>query len=121
DVVVIAHDAAGFAAWVDAQQQPGTEPQTDQQARGADLFVAKNCSSCHAIDGVSVGEAAPAPDLTHVASRESIVGGLGDPTTPDLRAWIGDPHAVKPGALMPQTVLTDDELDAIVAYVEALR
>lgn len=121
DIVVIAHDAAGFADWVDAQQQRGTEPQTVQQVIGAELFVAKNCSSCHAIGGVSVGGAAPAPDLTHVASRDSIVGGLADPTTPDLRAWIADPHTVKPGALMPQTVLTDVELDAIVAYVEALR
>ncbi len=121
DFVVIAHGAADFDDWIVTQRQPGVEPQTEQQALGADLFVAKGCASCHTIDGVSVGDAEPAPDLTHVASRESIIGGLLDPTAPDLRSWISDPHGVKPAALMPQTVLSDDELDAIVAYIEALR
>jgi cytochrome c oxidase subunit 2 len=119
--VVIAHDAAEFDDWIDAQRQPGAEPQTVQQARGVELFGEKGCASCHTIDGVSIGDAQPAPDLTHVASRESIIGGLLDPTVPDLRSWISDPHGVKPGALMPQTVLSDAELDAIVAYIEGLR
>ncbi len=120
DFVVISHDAADFDDWIDTQRQQGAAPQTEQQMRGADLFVAMNCGSCHTIAGVSVG-AEPAPDLTHVASRESIVGGMLDPTAPDLRSWISDPHTVKPGALMPTPDLTDDELDAIVAYIEGLR
>ena len=40
---------------------------------------------------------------------------------PNLRLWIQNPEAIKPGSLMPSMKLNDDDLDALVAYLETLR
>ncbi len=121
DFVVVAHDAASFEAWIDARRAPAANPDSEIGAAGAELFVARGCGSCHAVDGLATGGDEPAPDLTHLASRRAIAGGLLASTGPDLRTWIADPHAVKPGVLMPDVALTDTELDALVAYLESLR
>jgi cytochrome c oxidase subunit 2 len=61
------------------------------------------------------------PDLTHVASRATIAGGVLANTADALRAWIGDPQRYKPGALMPKVPLSSADLDAVVAYLESLK
>ena len=38
-----------------------------------------------------------------------------------LRAWIADPRAIKPGALMPAMKLPADQLDRLAAYLATLR
>jgi cytochrome c oxidase subunit 2 len=44
------------------------------------------------------------------------------PNTPEnLRAWVNDPAALKPGALMPAMKLSNDQLDTLVAYLATLR
>jgi len=54
-------------------------------------------------------------------SRETIAAGC-VPNTPEaLRAWLRDPNALKPGALMPAMQLDDGKLDALVAYLRTLR
>lgn len=121
NVVVVAHDRASFDEWVAAHRMPAVEPTTADQRAGAELFVDRGCGSCHVVDGLTVGGDTPAPDLTHLASRREIAGGLLDSTGPDLRRWISDPHAVKPGTLMPDVDVTDTELDDLVAYLESLR
>ena len=35
-------------------------------------------------------------------------------------AWLHDPNAVKLGSKMPNYHLSDDEIDALVAYLESL-
>ena len=37
-----------------------------------------------------------------------------------LKAWLRDPNAVKLGAKMPDYGLTEDEIDALVAYLFSL-
>ena len=39
----------------------------------------------------------------------------------NLRAFIDNPAALKPGCLMPAMGLSDPDLDAITAYMETLR
>ena len=39
----------------------------------------------------------------------------------DLKRWILNPPAVKPGTAMPNLGLTDDEATKIVAYLETLK
>ena len=39
----------------------------------------------------------------------------------DLKRWIMDPPAVKPGTPMPKLGLTNDEATKIVAYLETLK
>jgi cytochrome c oxidase subunit 2 len=62
------------------------------------------------------------PNLAGVASRPKIAGGAVANTGPaDLKKWISDPSAVKPGTAMPKVPLTDDELDKVVAFLETLK
>ncbi|NND73640.1 MAG: cytochrome c oxidase subunit II [Ilumatobacter sp.] len=120
DLVVVAHDAAGFTAWVAEQRTPAADPATAPAQRGLVTFLAHDCASCHTISGASAG-GETGPDLTHLMGRSSIAGGLLDTTVPSLREWITDPHDVKPGVLMPAPALTDAEIDDLLAYLETLE
>ena len=53
--------------------------------------------------------------------RETIAAGCVPNTPEQLRAWVRDPAALKPGALMPAMQLDDRRLDALVAYLLTLR
>ena len=61
------------------------------------------------------------PDLTHLMSRGTIASGAAENTPANLRLWIKDPDAIKPGSLMPAMKLSDADLDAARAYLETLR
>jgi cytochrome c oxidase subunit 2 len=107
-----------FDRWVHEQQQPAvSDPSV---AEGRALFVAKACFVCHSVRGTpAVGQIGP--DLTHVMSRDTLASGSVTNTPENLRAWIRNPEAFKPGSRMPVTELTDKELDQIVAYLLTLR
>ncbi|MDQ4124299.1 MAG: cytochrome c oxidase subunit II, partial [Actinomycetota bacterium] len=60
-------------------------------------------------------------DLTHFASRETFAGAMFQLNEANLRAWIDDPPAVKPGSLMPDYNLSSEEIDAVVAYLMGLE
>lgn len=116
----VVHPPGGFEAWVARQQAPPPEPPEDSPAaRGRAVFLTRPCAGCHTVQGTSGGRLGP--DLTHVASRSTLAGGL-LPNRPEvLRAWIQDPRGLKPGALMPAVPLGEPELEALVAYLESLR
>ena len=61
------------------------------------------------------------PDLTHLMSRDTIASGAAANTPENLRLWIKNPDAIKPGSLMPAMQLSDADLDALAAYLETLR
>jgi cytochrome c oxidase subunit 2 len=61
------------------------------------------------------------PDLTHLMSRETIAAGAAPNTLENLRLWIKNPDAIKPGSKMPGMGLSDHELDAVTAYLATLR
>jgi cytochrome c oxidase subunit 2 len=61
------------------------------------------------------------PDLTHVASRDTIAAGAVPNTPENMRQWIHDPGTFKPGSLMPAQDLTDTELDQIASYLQTLH
>lgn len=89
--------------------------------------------------------AGAAPDLTHFASRGTFAGAafdlwedldgngqidaseIGDTLNyADLKAWLKDPPAMKPmspddGRGMPNLNLSDEQVDALVAYLETLE
>ena len=54
-------------------------------------------------------------------SRATIASGAAANTPENLRLWIQDPDAIKPGSLMPAMKLSDADLDAVVSYMETLR
>ncbi len=107
-----------FDAWVRAQQQPAT--QDEQVTAGRRIFETTACINCHAISGTAANGRF-GPDLTHLMSRDTIASGAADTTTENLRLWIQEPDAIKPGSLMPAMRLNDADLDALVRYMESLR
>jgi cytochrome c oxidase subunit 2 len=115
---VVAHAPEDFRKWVAAQQQqPVDHPQF---SAGRDVFFSTSCINCHAIKGTTANGQF-GPDLTHLMSRETLGAGVTANNVDNLRAWVRDPQRIKPGALMPNMQLTDNELNQMVAYLSSLK
>jgi cytochrome c oxidase subunit 2 len=107
-----------FDNWVQSQRQPA--PVTDTVAQGRRVFETTACINCHTVSG-TVANGHFGPDLTHLMSRDTIAAGAADNTPQNLRLWIENPDAIKPGSLMPAMQLNDQDLDSLTAYLETLR
>ncbi|MDQ3531416.1 MAG: cytochrome c oxidase subunit II [Actinomycetota bacterium] len=128
---VIAHEPAAFETWIAEQQQPSAKPAGSLAAEGAKLFVNGSedgqfaagaaCASCHAIEGLDGALGVIGPNLTHLQSRQTFAAGLFKTNEANLRAWLADPPARKPGSQMPDVGLTEGQIDALVAYLETLK
>jgi cytochrome c1 len=91
-------------------------------AEGQQIIASKPCVGCHTIPGIPGANGTVGPNLGGVASRTKIAGGAVNNNGPDdLKKWIMNPPAEKPGTLMPNLGLTDDEATKIVAYLETLK
>jgi cytochrome c oxidase subunit 2 len=107
-----------FDRWVREQQQPANSDPS--AAAGQALFVAKACFVCHTIRGtMAAGQIGP--DLTHLMSRDTIASGALPNTPENLRQWVHNPNAIKPGSLMPVPDLNDQELGQVTAYLLTLH
>jgi len=115
---VYADDPAQFAAWVAAQQRTAVQDPT--AAEGRAVFEHNACISCHTIAG-TVATGRFGPDLTHVASRDTIGSGSIPNTPANLRSFVDDPAHFKPGALMPPMHLNEHDLDAVTKYLTTLQ
>lgn len=76
-----------------------------------------SCIACHAVAGISGGVLGP--NLTHVGSRTTLAAGILPNDSAGLARWLRDPLKEKPGSLMPKIALTDDEIAALVAYLQS--
>lgn len=119
-LLVVADPPAQYDAWEQAQRAPAAEPADATAQRGKQLFQSSSCAMCHAIQGTTAN-GQHAPDLTHIASRQTLAAGTLRNTREQLTSWIANPQQHKPGANMPATPLAPDELAAIVAYLETLK
>lgn len=117
---VVALEPQRYEAWAELQRRPAADPSDARALRGRELFLSGSCMLCHAVQGTSAS-ARSGPDLTHVASRAHLAAGRIPNTAAELKRWIADPQAVKPGANMPAHPLPDTDLEALVAYVGTLR
>lgn len=98
----------------------GSAPATtgpDLVAEGRALFRAKGCVTCHAHAAVSIPAA---------GSLEGMIQGDGfapnltsyQVETDFVRLWLRDPAAVRPGTRMPALELSEDEIDALIAFLD---
>jgi cytochrome c oxidase subunit II len=107
-----------FDAWIRAQREPAiADPSA---SAGRRLFETTACINCHTVRG-TVANGRFGPDLTHLMSRATIASGAAENTPENLRLWLKDPEAIKPGSLMPAMKLADAELEALVQYMQSLR
>ncbi len=115
---VTAESPAAFAAWRQGQLAAPVAVTDPAAVQGSTVFAAR-CASCHTIAGTPAGGLV-GPDLSHLASRETLAAGT-IPNDPEhLEAWIADPAAIKPGVLMPKVPLTIAQRSQLVAYLRSL-
>jgi cytochrome c oxidase subunit II len=126
---VVALSAEDWERWVSNQKAASVSPADGSPAaKGMDLFLGElsggrgSCTTCHTIGGTSASSPA-APELTHFADpTHSCFAGCNFPTEDRLalEAWLRDPNAVKYGAKMPNYHLSDQEIEALMAYLYSL-
>jgi len=109
---------AAFDGWIAEQSRPAQPDAT--VANGHHIFENTSCINCHTIAGTSANGRF-GPDLTHVMSRDTIASGVVPNTPENLRRWIQNPDAIKPGSRMPAMNLNGQELDAVTAYLASLH
>ncbi|MGH8021210.1 MAG: cytochrome c oxidase subunit II [Opitutaceae bacterium] len=124
----IAGAESPFAYWQQKQTLP--EPGTEDAAliaQGRKLFQDKTCLGCHTIRGHNA-MGISGPDLTHVGSRTTIASAMLENTPENLKRWLQHPDELKPGNLMyrdgyvPNKItISDDEAEALVAYLHSLK
>jgi cytochrome c oxidase subunit II len=119
-VEVIAEPRARFRDWLANMARPAAAPRTQVEQLGRQIFLSEACSGCHSIRGTPA-RGQIGPDLTHLASRETLAALTLRNDPGDLRRWITDPQHSKPGAKMPGLPLAGEQVGALVAYLESLR
>lgn len=113
---VIAMPPADYAAWLEREAAPAA-----QGLPGEGEFLRAGCGACHTVRGTPA-EGTAGPDLTHVASRQTIGAGILATNPENFRAWLARHREIKPGNLMPEyDFLSPAEREAIATYLEALE
>lgn len=119
------------------------EKLTGDVNEGLKLFMGRGkCATCHAVQGNPRTVGVAGPNLTKVASRQSIAAGWLNHRTEDgtvdtqqqydnFFKWIKETDVVKPGNLMWKAngggigeldkLLTDDEIHKIASYLQTLK
>src|SRR5260370_29340073 len=97
-----------FGAWIRQQQRPAEQDVSGVPgaAEGQTVFMHSACINCHTVAG-TVATGRFGPDLTHLASRDTIASGPVQNTPENLRKWIADPPSMKTGVLMPSMHSSD--------------
>ncbi|MBM7705292.1 cytochrome c oxidase subunit 2 [Chryseomicrobium aureum] len=110
-----------FDAWVAAANEEPSAPESDLAVQGEELFVQNGCIGCHAVSAVGGAVAqGQGPNVATFGDRNRVAGYL-DYTEENLKDWIKNPQEYKPGNNMPEYPnLSDEELDALAAYLMGL-
>jgi cytochrome c oxidase subunit 2 len=124
---VVAQTPGEFDGWVQQQLQPARPPPPEVLEIMQDLNV--NCANCHTIRGVEGFAGTVGPDLTHFGGRTTFAGAILESTPENLTDWLRNPQAVKPdndmtigpGLTPGRSALTEEEIQALIAYLEALE
>jgi cytochrome c oxidase subunit II len=119
-VFVVAQEPDEFAGWLEHQREPQPQPADARIEEGRQIFFGSSCVYCHTVSGHGPPNTI-GPDLTHLASRKTIAGGILPNDRAHLGAWIVDPQAQKPGNLMPGTQIAGEELQLLLDYLESLE
>lgn len=127
---VVVEPQAEFEAWVRAMQNPAPTDSGTLADTGRQVFMRSTCVACHSIAGTAA-QGMLGPNLTRLGARSTLGAGLMENTRENLIAWIRDPARFKPqvkmpgvaagGGGLPPTGLSDEEVEAVAAYLSGLR
>jgi cytochrome c2 len=102
-----------------------TDPEIQQ---GMSVIQKHRCGGCHTIPGIpgangNIGpDLGPNGDIPPVSARNPMASGLvPNNSADDMVAWLVNPPALKPGTLMPNLGLTDEEAALATAYLYAIQ
>jgi cytochrome c oxidase subunit II len=124
---VVVQTKADFEAWRLEQMAPARKAQTELEKQGEALFAGgAACSSCHYLEpdkgwDSTVDAAKIGPNLSHIGSRKHFAGAIAPLDKKNLTAWLRNPQEFKPGSKMVIRKLKDDEVTALVAYIQSLK
>jgi cytochrome c oxidase subunit II len=119
--LVIAQSAGDYNAWLKEQTQPGVEPKVGSlEQQGQQAFLGSACVYCHTIRGTNASGRV-GPDLTHLASRQTIASGILPNNPGNLAGWMINSQSIKPGNHMPPMNLNGDQVQALLAYLATLK
>jgi len=123
----VAQTDADFAGWVLNQQQPDKVWTAADQFANAQIYAGYRlfngtgtCSGCHTVSGTPA-HGQVGPNLTHLQARGGFAGFILTLNDANLREWLRNPQAVKPGANMVIPKLTEDQITALIAYLDTLK
>ncbi len=117
--LVIADSPDDYDAWVAQQQAPAEHPSSDVLVQGEQIFLGSACIYCHAVKGTAA-QGKLGPDLTHLASRDTLAAGAIANTDGNLAGWILNPQSIKPGTKMPPVDMPAEDLQKLLTYLESL-
>jgi cytochrome c len=80
------------------------------------LLEDKACGGCHIIPGVNEAWGKAGPSLKGFSKRKRIIRNSVKNNEENLRSWLRDPNVLKPGTLMPNLGLTDEEVEILIRY-----
>ena len=139
------HQAPDDMAWEDwyAANDESPDKLTGDINEGLQLFMSRGkCATCHAVNGNPRAVGVAGPNLTKLASRQSVASGWLNHRAEDgsvdveqqyanFFKWIKEPNTVKPGNRMWKAngggigeldeLLTDDEIHKISLYLQTLK
>jgi cytochrome c oxidase subunit 2 len=104
--LVIAEPEAEYSAWLQRESQPARTPPP--------VTFQQKCADCHA-------NPAKGPDLSHIASRQTLGAALSPNNPANLALWIEKPQSVKPGNRMPDQQLSGNEVAALTSWLGNLQ
>jgi cytochrome c oxidase subunit 2 len=116
---VVVHAKGEWEQWVAAQKAPPVEPKDELAQKGKEIFGQSACMGCHTIAGMSAGILGP--NLTHFGSRKTFGGASMMNTPENLVKWVENPGHMKPGVLMPNLGMRDEQSKALAAYLLSLK
>lgn len=117
---VIAEPQEQFNSWLQSQTQEAAVPSTDSTKRGQQIFLSSACVMCHTVSGTPAGSNI-GPNLTHVASRQTIAAGTLENTRDHLARWVNNSQRIKPGNHMPTMSFSDNDLQPLLDYLQTLK
>jgi cytochrome c oxidase subunit 2 len=120
-VTLVAQQPAEYEAWIKQAVGDANRLLDPATKKGRETFLALACVGCHTVKGTPASGKV-GPELTHVASKPSIAGGVVSPVNEEnLTRWISNPPAVKPGTLMPNLGLSQEQVHDIVQWLLTLK
>jgi mono/diheme cytochrome c family protein len=89
---------------------------------GRTLFAIKGCATCHRHDGLGIDRLSQGGERIPISESFLVGGGAPDLThyqpAPDfVRQWLADPKAVRSNTRMPDLNLSEDEIEALLAFL----